>query len=506
MRKVSIHRGLLAGLLLAAGMPAAGQNAFVRDSLPAYVAREMQRWDIPGAAVCVVHAGRVVFSGGFGVRDLERREPVDENTLFQIASCTKAFTGTAMALLHASGRLSLDDKVTRHLPGFRLYDTLATREATLRDMLTHRIGFRTFQGDFLHWDGNLSRGELVQNLRNIEPVYGFRARYGYCNAGFVVAGQALAAVTDTSWDDFLRARFFGPLGMRRTDTDPKAIAGDKNAARPYTLVDGRLTALAYADIEALAPAASISSCVGDLAHWLAMLLDSGRFEGRTVVPPEALRMTWSSQTVVREPAEPGRHFHTYGLGWFLEDYAGRKVISHDGGANGFLSNATILPEEGFGFAILTNTDANGFYEALQKQLVDAALGLPYRNHSLESHERFALWLAGQDSIRRDLLGQSAGQTAALPLADYAGRYTNKVYGAMEIKLTSDGLVAFFSHHPRLQGALRPAGGHRFVCVYSDPTYGVKEVPFEVNGGRVQGATFRVNDFVDYLPYYFAKTP
>jgi len=484
------------------------QNKFLTDSLDNYIAREMQRWNIPGVAVSVVHKGKIIFMKGFGVRDINSSQKVDENTLFQIASNTKAYTGTALAMLEEQKRLSLNDKITKYFPDFKLFDELATREVTIRDMLCHRIGFRTFQSDLLNWDCNLSRKELIQNMRNVEPVYSFRSRYGYCNACFLTAGEIIPVVTDTSWDDFLKYNFFIPLGMKRTSTDQATILNDKNSAKPYTIFDGRLTALHYADINALAPAASINSCVKDISNWILMQLDSGRFGGKEIIPFAAIQKTRSSSMVVRDQQNPefkSKHFYTYGLGWFLEDYEGRKIISHDGGANGFVTNTTLIPEENFGFTILTNTDANNFYGALQQQLTDAILNVPYKNRSAESFQEFQVYNSRQDSIVRDLLQKSTGKKPALALDEYAGKFSNPVYGTIEIKNVSGRLMIYFSHHPKLNGRLMSLGENNFLCAYSDVTYGVKETPFEVKDGKVVSITIKVNDFVDYMPYVFAKS-
>ncbi len=498
--------GLWATVLVACFIQAAAQPVFVKDSLDDYISREMKRWNIPGVAVAVVHDGNVVFSKGFGVRETGRKEKVNEETLFQIASCTKAFTGTAMAMLE--DRLSLDERVANIFPSFSLYDPYPTGEVTIRDMLSHRIGFRTFQGDFLHWDCNLTREELMYNMKNIKPVYSFRSRYGYCNAGFLVAGQALQAVTDTTWDEFMKYRFFDPLNMKRTSTDHASIVNDRNAAKPYTVLDGRLIPLKYADINALAPAASINSCARDMASWIRMLLDSGRYGGSRIVPFEAIRKTWSSHTVVREPRDPTgeeRHFYTYGLGWFLQDVKGRKVISHDGGANGFLTNTTLVPQERFGFFISTNTDANAFYDALREQLLDAITGTPYTNRSEAMYRRVQPYFQAQDSIRHALLGKAGGKSNDHAPQAYTGKYRNEVYGDIEVTSNGGRLVINFSRHPNLVGRLHPSGGDTFICSYSDVTYGVKEIPFEVAGDRAVAVTIKVNDFIDYMSYRFERT-
>ena len=467
----------------------------------------MKRWNIPGVAVSIVKDGKVVFMKGYGVRDVNTNAKVDENTLFQIASNTKAYTGTALAILDVQKRLSLNDKITKYFPDFKLYDELATREVTIRDMLSHRIGFQTFQSDFLNWDCNRSRKELINNMRNVKPVYSFRSRFGYCNACFLTAGEIIPLVTDTSWDNYLRYNFFIPLKMTRTSTDYASIKKDDNFSLAHTVFDGKLMATPYGNIDALAPAASINSCVKDVSNWIIMQLANGMFEGEQVVPVDAIKKTRQSNMIVRDAADerfPSKHFKSYGLGWFLEDYQGKKIISHDGGANGFVTNTTLIPEENFGFTILTNTDANDFYTALRDQLIDDLFKVPYRNISVMYYSDFTRNVMVQDSAMHVLLKKAGINKPALELDAYSGKYTNEIYGEIEIMNNSGRLSVHFSHHPRLSGRLMPLGENNFVCVYSDVTYGVKETPFEVENGKVKSVTIKVNDFIDYMPYVFTK--
>jgi CubicO group peptidase (beta-lactamase class C family) len=484
------------------------QNKFITDSLDNYISREMQRWNIPGVAISIVKDGKIIYMKGFGVRETGKPEKVDENTLFMIASNTKAYTATAICLLDYENRLSLNDKITKWMPDFKLYDDLSTREVIIRDMLCHRIGFRTFQSDFLNWGCNLSRKEVITNMRNVKPVNSFRSRYGYCNACFLTAGEIIPIVTDTSWDDFLKYNIFLPLKMNRTTTKYIGISTDKNAAKPYTIFNKKLIVLPYDSIDNLGPCGSINSCVKDISQWILMQLDSGRYEGKSIIPFDVLKKTWTSNTVVGDPANPlfkSKHFHTYGLGWFLEDYEGRKIISHDGGADGFVTNTTLVPEENFGFTILTNTDANDFYNALHDQIIDAVFNVPYRNLSEIYYKGYDQFTMQQDSAMNSLWSKAAkNPSPALDLKNYTGKYTNEVYGEIEIKEENKKLNIYFSHHPRLTGKLEPLGENKFVCNYSDVAYGVKETPFEVIDGKVQSVTVKVNDFIDFMPYIFKK--
>jgi CubicO group peptidase (beta-lactamase class C family) len=470
------------------------------------VEREMKRWNIPGSAVAIVKDGKVVAMKGYGVRETGKTDKVDENTLFQIASNSKAFTGTSLAILDHQKRLSLDDKITKWMPDFKLKDPLATAEVTIKDMLTHRIGFQTFQSDFLNWNCNLSRKELIANMRNVKPAYSFRAHYGYCNAGFLAAGEIIPLVTDTSWDDYLKYHFFVPLNMARSSTTYKTIIADNNACKPYTIVDDKLALLPYANIDNLGPAASINSCVKDLANWLIMQLDSGKFEGKHVVPFEALQMTRLSNTVVSDPnPRSGSNFQNYGLGWFLLDYNGKKVIRHDGGADGFVTTTCFIPQLGLGITVLTNSDANNFYSALRTQIMDAYLNLPYSNHSERIYKAVSANTKIENAEVNKLREIAAKKPkAAMKLEDYTGKYKNEVYGEIEIKNLNGNLTVFFSHHPQLSGKLEALGENDFLCTYNIATYGIKKINFNAKDGKVKSAIIRVNDFVDMMEYEFIK--
>ena len=484
------------------------QNKFISDSLDKYMDREMRRWNIPGVAISIIKDGKIIYMKGFGVREAGKPGKVDENTLFMIASNTKAYTATALCLLDYQKKLSLNDKVTRWMPDFKLYDELATREVTIRDMLCHRIGFQTFQSDFLNWGCNLSRKEVITNMRNVKPSYSFRSRYGYCNSCFLTAGEIIPLVTDTSWDDFLKYNIFQPLKMNRTTTAQSGIIKDDNAALPYTIFHNQLTKLAYDSIDNLGPCGSINSCVKDISNWIILQLDSGRFEGKQIIPFEVLKKTRTSNTIINDPNNPmfkSKHFHTYGLGWFLEDYEGRKIISHDGGADGFVTNTTFIPEENFGFTILTNTDANSFFIALRDQLIDAAFNIPYTNYSEFYFSANEKSMAEQDSMENALFLKS--KKANLRDADlkmYAGKYWNEVYGEIEIKSENNKLNIYFSHHPALTGRLQYLDENNFVCSYDPVSYGVKEITFRVKDGKAESVTIKVNDFIDYMPYLFKK--
>ena len=357
--------------------------AFVRDSLDSYVTRALTDWEIPGVAVCIVKNGKVVVMKGYGVKDYDTKEKVDANTLFMIGSNSKAFTATALAMLDADKKLSLDDKVTKWIPEFKLDNKAAGEQAIIRDLLCHRIGFRTFQGDFTYWTSNLTRHEVIEKMSHIKATYLFRTTWGYTNAAFLTAGEIIPKATGMQWEDFIKAKIFDPLDMKSTLALSKDFPNAPNKCSPYTKAEGKLVKIPFCLIDNLASAGSIGSSVSDMSHWVMMQLDNGRYNGQQVVPSQAIAQTRVPHSILGNGGvifNEG-HFALYGLGWFLQEYCGRKIVAHTGGVNGFVTSVTLIPEEKLGIIVFTNTDQNSFFEALKWEIMDAYFGKPYRNYS-----------------------------------------------------------------------------------------------------------------------------
>jgi len=480
---------------------------FITDSIDVYVQRALKDWQIPGVSVAVVKDGKVVLTKGYGQCELNKPGKVDENTLFLIGSNSKAFTATALAMLDVEGKLKLDDKVTKWMPDFKLKDPLASQEVTVRDLLCHRIGMETFQGDFVNWTSNLSRKEVIHNLAVLQPQYGFRAKWGYCNAAFLTAGEIIPLVSGSSWEDFMRTKFFKPLKMTRSLALTNELAAANNKCGAHTLYNGKLIAIPLPDIDNLAPAASIASSAVDMSHWVTMLLQDGKFDGNEVVPLAAIKSTRSPNSIIgRGRSYYNRsNFSLYGLGWELKDYEAKTIVSHTGGVDGFVTSVTLVPAEKLGIVVLTNTDANAFYEALKWEILDAFLGLPYRNYSAVMQQGFAKnqaadadWLkAARDTV-------AMKKASLLPLDKYTGTFINEAYGPVDVVVENGLLTVKMSRHPGMTAKLEVLGGNRFLCTYSNPTFGIRDVFFTTEGNAVKSLTLRCADFVDFLPYVFLK--
>jgi CubicO group peptidase (beta-lactamase class C family) len=481
--------------------------SFVKHSLDNYVNKALVDWQIPGVSVCIIKNGKVVVMKGYGVKELGTTDKVDENTLFMIGSNSKAFTATALAMLDADNKLSLDDKVQKWLPDFKLYDPWVAKEANIRDLLCHRLGFETFQGDFMYFDSDLTTAEVREKMSKLKPLYGFRSKWGYTNAAFMTAGEIIPKVTGKTWAQFITDSIFKPLGMNNSLALSKDIKMAGNRCLPHTVVMGELKKIPYGNIDNLAPAGSISSSVNDMSKWVMAQLNNGKVDGKEIIPFKAIAETRTPHSIMGNGGHMFNkaHFNLYGLGWFLEEYAGRKIVAHTGGVNGFVTSVCLVPEEKLGIIVFTNTDANGFYEALRNEIEDAFLGLPYRNYSKvylgyqkgDEAEKAKQYKAILDSI-------ALKPNTALPLNSYAGEYLHDVYGKMNIKTEEGKLIMRFEHHKGRYGTLEPLGGNRFFCTYNDPLYGMKKLEFTVAGKKVKSLTVRVADFVEFTPYEFIK--
>lgn len=484
----------------------AQQPAFISDSLDMYIQREMQRWNIPGVAVAIVKGNNVI-TKGYGVTNLETKQKVDESTLFMIASNTKIFTGTSLALLNYQGRLSLEDPVKRYLPYFKMYNDTLTGMVTLEDILSHRMGFETFQGDFYNWNNNATRKEIIQNMAKNKPAYQFRDTWGYCNAGFVAAGEVVHAVTDTTWEDFIIQHFFRPLEMNRSSVSHEKIVADKNACIPYTLSENTLVKLNYDNINNIGPCASINSCVKDLSHWLQLQLYNGTYKGKEIFPAEVIHDTRLPRSVVGDGHSGlfnSQHFDLYGLGIGITDYEGREILSHTGGADGFVTSVCFIPEDTLGIVVLTNTDANYFFLAAMYQIMEAYFGLPYRNLSATYYNFFERNNNEKNKQETALKNMASSFTNKTDIKKFTGKYKNDVYGEMEIKQEGGEAVMYFSHHPQLKGKLQQITESSFVCTYNPISWGMKEIPFTIENGKVKSLFVSVNDFIDFGVYEFKK--
>ena len=471
------------------------------------VAAAMRAFQVPGVAVGIVKDGKLVFAKGYGVREQGKPERIGQDTLFQIGSNTKAFTAAALAILVDEGKVRWDDKVTDYLPQFSLYDPYATREFTLRDLLTHRSGLGLGAGDLMFFPAtDMSRDEMIRGLRHLKPVTSFRSTYAYDNLLYMVAGQVVAKVSGMSWEDFIAARVFGPLQMAGCVPGRAGIQAAADSAAPHVVIEGVVKPVAPFNMDAIGPAGSINCNITGMAHWLQTQLASGQTPaGAQLFSAERGAEMWSVTTPT--PAGPllssmyASHFSGYGLGWELSDTRGYLRVHHTGGVLGSVTWVSMIPELKLGVLVFTNQENGGAIEAIGGQILDAYVGAPKRD-----------WVAIAKAYleRRDSSGEEAEAAVAkvvatagpppLPLDAYAGTYRDAWRGDAWVRRVGDRLVLKFSRTDALEGELAHYSGNVFVVRWNDRSlHADAYVRFEQGfGATIAGAAMdRISPTTDF---------
>ncbi|MDE3135273.1 MAG: serine hydrolase [Acidobacteriota bacterium] len=435
-------------LIVSAATAARAQQKNDWSSLDQFIHSSMESWKVPGAAVAIVHGQSVVYMKGFGVRDIRTGEPVTPDTLFDIGSCTKAFTSAAVAMLVDEGKMRWDGRVRDYVPFFHLYDPLADEYVTMRDLLSHRTGV---PGTDLLWYGApYTREEIVRRMKYAKPNAGFRARFQYQNVMFVVAGYAVGQVTGGTWDQFVERRIFDPLGMTESDTSAVQAQRSSNFADPHRQKpDGSVIKIPWRNIDDAGPAGSINSSVRDMSKWITFQLHDGVYEGKRLVSAKNMREMHTPQMVIQPEGEipevffPDAKLLSYGLGWFIEDYRGHELILHPGDIDGFSAMVVLIPDLDTGYVVLVNL-GNMYRQVLSYHIADELLGLPEIDWSARYRKlRAQLETESQKQIASWESKRKRGTHPTLPLAAYAGTYDNQLYGHAEIAVDAGKLVLRF---------------------------------------------------------------
>jgi CubicO group peptidase (beta-lactamase class C family) len=492
----SMGRIALTLLAVALAGPAEGQAGPLRG-FDAYVERAMAEWKVPGLAVAVVRHDSVVHARGYGVRTLGRSGPVGPRTLFAIGSSTKAFTGLAVAMLVDKGRVRWDDPVTRYLPGFQLYDPYVTRELTVRDLLTHRSGLSS--SDVIAYAEGVTRDTILQRMRYVRPSWSFRSRYGYQNIMYLAAGQLTARLEGMTWDEVMRRRILLPLGMSASNTSITALDGQPDVATPHAEVDDTIRPVPYFNLDVIAPAGSINSNVTDMAQWVRFQLAGGAVGGQRLLREASFAETHAPQTIVPlegfwKTVAQEAHLLNYGIGWYLHDYRGRKVVQHGGNIDGMSALVALLPEERTGMVVLTNLDGNDLTYALMYRVFDAYLRHPPKDWSAAMLKADRELRAKGEKEKASRESQRvAGTRPALPVERYAGIYADSFAGDATVRREASGLVFQYG---RLVADLVHWHYDTFQAVWRQRRLGESYVTFTLDdAGKVD--EMKVEGLVDF---------
>ncbi len=447
-----------------------------------------ERFGTKGLAVAVVQDGEVLAEVACGER--ATGSPMTTTSLCNIASCSKAFTAAAIAILVQEGKLGWDDRVVDCVPEFRMADPWITAHMTVSDLLSHRCGLVTFAGDLLWYDSDYDDAEVLRRLEKLPITQRFREQFGYQNLMYMVAGIIVQRTSGMPWERFVEERFMAPLGMQNSRASAQRLPPDAEKALPHIAGEP----IPDHEFVACKPAAAIYSSVHELTTWMRMLLGGGKWNGVALLSEASLREMWRPHVMTSGGSGAlTNDFRSYGMGWFVSLERGKKLVEHDGGMPGFLSKVSLMPAERFGFVVLNNTDDGVVNEAVKRALLAARAG----GDGKAEIERLAevgkrIHAREKSAAEKRAAARQPDTKPSLALAAYAGRYEDAVYGPAAVTMTGDQLrVVLEPSKRRLFGTLSHWHHDTFRVDFPDKFLPFALVWFELDHtGAVAG--FRID--------------
>ena len=446
------------------------------DSL---VQKTMKTFDVPGMAVAVLKDGKMYHKNTYGVRSLKTNAAVNENTLFGVASNTKAFTAAALGQLIDQGKLTWDTKVNDVIPEFKLYDAYVTSEFTVRDLITHRSGLGLGAGDLMVFPATntTTLPEMIHNMRFLKPVSSFRSQFDYDNLLYIIAGEIVARVSNKTYDDYIIENFFQPLGMNRSLLSIPEIDADANRIDGHAPVNGKLEITGYTFTQIATPAAGIYASINDMGKWVQALLDEGKYGAQlkdSLFSKEIHREMMTPQTLVRTGRGAyNTHFLAYGLGFFLSDVNGYFQATHTGGLLGIVSQVILFPELDLGMIVLTNQESGAAFNAITNSLKDGYFGIKGKDRIKEYNDRRLANEREADSIvaavEKDIAAQLKNKTAIPNPSDYIGNYQDPWFGDVVISQQNKNLHFKAVKLSDLTGTMTFYKGTTYAVRWNDPS-------------------------------------
>jgi CubicO group peptidase (beta-lactamase class C family) len=401
------------------------------ENIDPFIVEQLAAWEVPGCAVAAVRDGEVVLAAGWGRRDLEADLPVTSDTLFAMGSTTKAFTAATVGALVDDGLLDWERPLRDYVPDVQWHDPVVTERLTVVDILSHRSGLPRHE---LVWVGqpDRSRADLVRRLRFLPLSRDLRQVFQYCNLGYLVAGHVVETLSGSRWEDYLCDRLLTPLGMNRSNLSVDDLRADKDHAAAYERRQGIVVPVPARPVTAMAPAGALNSCATDMARWLLAQLGGGQLDGQVVMSPDTVARQHAPHMVLPDDQTfPTSTRHAYGLGWMLGRYRDHRLLDHGGAIDGFQAECMLLPDDGVGVAVMTNTSSSAMAPVVAYRVLDELLGLEPFDWFSGLKDRYDTAMGGLKEARaaRRVV---PGAPAPRPLEAYAGEYEHPGYGTLTI--------------------------------------------------------------------------
>ena len=474
-------KSFLSTLLLGVGCAStAFTQPLTSTQIDTLVQRTLTTFDVPGIAVAVIKDGKVVHMKGYGLRSLKTRQPVDENTIFSIASNSKAFTAAALGILVDEGKITWDDRVIKYIPEFQLYNPYVTEEFTIRDLLTHRSGLGLGAGDLtIVLDStDFTVKDVIQVFRYLKPVSGFRTKFDYDNLLYIVAGEVVERVSGQSWPEFVEERIMKPLHMNRSKGARYRFADNTNVIDTHAPVNGRIQVTSRQYNHQMHAAGGINSSVADMSKWVIAQLNKGKYgpdSGKRIFSEKTHIEMWSPQTIM--PANPtpvppyNTHFSAYGLGWRLSDVKGYKQVTHNGGLPGVYTHVLLLPELKVGLLVFTNQQSGAAINAISNTIKDSYLRVPASDWISTFRRQEKKEQAEADSITKavwtTITDVQKKNTTRVDLARYVGSYRDPWFGEVVLSQQSGNMTFRSVRSPKLTGEVFAYKDNTFVVKWND---------------------------------------
>lgn len=465
-----------------------------QESLPAnfdaWIESGRQDWKIPGMAVGIVKNGEVVYAKGFGEKRLGNGEPVDANTIFSIASVSKNITAAALAILVDQGKIGWDDRIVKHIPWFQLKDPWVTQEITIRDVLTHRVGLGRKLGNRLQFMTQSSRDSVLYQMRYMDLEKPFRSSFVYNNVMYSLAGQIIEYADGRTWDTFLKEELFEPLDMNTASTSITTLNTMANQAYPHQEIDGKVVPISRRNWDNAGPAGGVNASINDLNKWMLMQLGaSGEYNGKTIISEKQINEIHKPQ-VALSPANAMAAQSSYGFGWNITDYKGKRVLTHGGATDGFNTAMYLMPELELGIIVVGN-NFNSLGNAVAYQVMDGYLGnteVDWNDRYLQGYKRsYARALEAREKIHQ---AQVLKTKPSLNPDAYIGVYHSAGYGKVEVKKQGKDLMLKFWDTAGLEARLEHWHYDTFRAVWKNPAQREEFMQFHLGkNGKVNALDF-----------------
>jgi len=471
----------------------------------------LKTFDVPGMSVGIIKDGNIVYSKGFGVASLTTKNKMDDQTLVGIASNSKGFTATALAILADQGKLNWDDKVTKFIPEFQMYDPYVTQEITVKDLITHRAGLGLGQGDLMFFPegGNLTIKDIVHNVRYLKPEHSFRNTMDYNNIMFIVAGEVITRISGKSWAEFTEENIMKPVGMNSSFGSYNRAKSAKivNIIDAHAPVDGKAVQVPHDWNETANAAGGIMSNIKDMLVW-AEFLNNGftTKSGKKLVSDKQIQQLWQIQQPISMALKNSydSQNYGYGLGWFITDVKGHKQVQHSGGLIGTVTHFTLIPDMKLGIVVLTNQQNGAAFTTITNSVKDAYLGIPDRDWLKMYGERMTKMNEEFEKGKKDIFEKSekfAKSTANSVLPEQVtGTYTDPWFGDVEVSQTGKKYRIVSKNSPRLKGDLLPYSSNVFIAKWDDRSYDADAFvifTYDENGKATSAKMKPISDITDF---------